>query len=69
MAKGRHTKDGFGTSVPPSHHHVIIWFLQRNQTDVAAAEFLKFYELRKWKNSRGRAMKNWKKTAWDWIWN
>lgn len=63
------TPNGFGKEVPPHIEHVIIYFLQKGQNKLVAIEFFHHYSIRKWKNQRGKKVRNWKIHAWAWVWS
>ncbi|MBT2561285.1 hypothetical protein J7E50_10625 [Pedobacter sp. ISL-68] len=61
-------ENGFGKDIPPARSHVIIWFLQKGLTEQKALEFYCFYTQRFWKSQNGNTIKDWKMTAWEWVW-
>lgn len=61
-------KSGFGNQIPPDMEHVMIWFLQKGSNEISALSFYKYYEDQRWLNSKGRVIKDWKMTAWEWFW-
>ncbi len=69
MDKNTPLINGFGEEVPPLLDHVIIYFLQKNESRETAIEFYNHYADKKWKNRRGNQIRDWKVHAWFWIWN
>jgi hypothetical protein len=59
---------GFGRQIPPDKASVIIWFIEKGSNETTALNFYKFYQLRKWTNTRGTLIKDWKMRAWEWLW-
>ena len=59
--------EGIGKYVPPKFDHVMIYFLQKGQSEERAEEFFEHYNSRDWKNFKGTTLSNWKSTAWEWI--
>jgi hypothetical protein len=64
----RERKKGLGVTIPPQKFHVILYFSQQGQTEQSANEFFQKYSQEKWKNNKGKRIKNWKVHAWQWIW-
>lgn len=62
-------KSGFGRQIPPNMEHVMIWFLQKGSNEIVALSFYDYYEDNRWLNSTGILIKNWKMTAWEWLWS
>lgn len=60
---------GCGRQIPPDKMNVIIWFIEKGSKESTALAFLKFHQLRKWRNNRGNLMKDWKMRAWEWLWS
>jgi hypothetical protein len=60
---------GFGGQIPPSLQHVSIYFIQKGFSDNDALDFFNHYESKRWLNKEGILIKNWKITAWEWIWS
>lgn len=60
--------DGFGKDIPPCRSHVIAWFIQMGLTEKSALGFYSYYEQNCWRSKSGKTLKNWKMTAWYWIW-
>lgn len=60
---------GFGTSVPPSKDHVLIYFLQKGAKEEDALNFYGHFHKRNWRNNRQAQLCNWKIAAWNWILN
>lgn len=60
---------GFGRTVPPSWEHVKIYFLEKQQSPKNARAFFDYYSVKKWLNSNGNTLTNWKALAWQWILN
>lgn len=60
--------NGLGNELPPSWHHVSVYFSQQGSSDKQAKCFFKHYQQRKWLNDWGQPLGNWKKLAWTWIW-
>lgn len=60
---------GFGKNVPPDKEQVIIYFLEKGRSEKQAMDFFNFYTARRWKNSHGHTITNWKVHAWEYIWN
>ena len=70
MEKNRPVESkGTGIQVPPSVQHVAIYFMQKGCAEDLALEFFNYYEQRRWENIHGKLIKNWKATAWEWIWS
>ena len=61
--------EGFGKDIPPCRSHVVAWFVQMGQSEKAALAFYDCYDKNGWCNRAGKIIKNWKMTAWYWIWN
>ncbi len=61
--------EGFGKDIPPCRTHVIAWFIQMGLTEKTALEFYNHYDKCGWSNRANKTIKNWKMTAWHWIWN
>lgn len=59
--------DGFGKSVPPVKEHVIVYFIQKGFSEKEALSFFNFYNNRGWASKHNRLIKDWKRTAWQWI--
>lgn len=59
----------FGKQLPPPKDAVIIWFIQQGSTEATALEYFMFYKSRKWLNNKNLPLKDWKMTAWQWLWN
>ena len=60
---------GRGCDVPPRPEYVEIYFLQRKKTTEAAHEFHRHYSMRYWRSPSGKVIQDWKRLAWQWIWN
>lgn len=60
---------GFGCEIPPDKSQVVVYFLEKGDTEKSASEFFKEYSEKNWKNKRGTTIKNWKVHAWAWIWD
>ena len=69
MKEDHQQQIGLGCSVPPLWQHVLIYFIQQDQTAAHAKEFFDYYSKRKWLNSGSALIKNWKVIAWQWIWH
>ncbi len=65
----RSKQQGYGKDIPPEKHHVLIWFLQKESTEIIALAFFQYYSAQKWKNLKGIPIKDWKAHAWAWIWD
>jgi len=61
--------NGYGSCIPPEKAHVIIYFIEKNRSEEDAIKFYYQYALRKWKNLKGKAIKDWKMHAWHWMWH
>ncbi len=59
---------GLGIQMPPLQAHVSIYFIQKGLTEKAAELFFQQHDAAGWKFLDGRAIKNWKTLACDWIW-
>ena len=64
-----HRNSGRGRDIPPEQEHVEIYFLQCNKTKEAAIEFYLHYSGRYWRSLSGKVIQDWKRLAWQWIWN
>lgn len=62
-------KAGIGKNVPPEKIHVIIYFIQKGQSEYEAVQFYEEYNVRAWKNKHNESISNWKLHAWNWIWS
>ena len=60
---------GQGIAVPPELAQVTIYFIQKDRTENEAMAFYMGMFARKWRNSSGNLIKNWKQHAWAWILN
>ncbi len=68
MVKPSKKIKGFGRQIPPDKASVIIWFIEKGSNEITALDFFRFYQLRKWHNTRGQIIKDWKMRAWEWLW-
>jgi len=59
---------GMGKAIPPTLEIVLIFFLQRNESENEANVFFDFYAENGWTNIRGSNVRDWKVKAIDWIW-
>jgi len=57
-----------GRDMPPEPEHVEIYFLQCKESTEAAGKFYAHYAHRQWRSSGGKAIQDWKRLAWQWIW-
>lgn len=62
-------KCGTGACVPPMLEQVVIYFIEKDCSEDTALKFFRSMNLRKWKNLKGKKIKNWKQHAWTWILN
>jgi hypothetical protein len=53
--------------LPPLFEHVLIYFLEKKQSQQAADAFFQYFQKAHWVNSVGTKIKNWKTAAWYWI--
>jgi len=60
---------GRGCDIPPDPSHVDIYFLQCKKSREAASEFYRHYSRRYWRAATGKVIQDWKRLAWQWIWN
>lgn len=60
---------GFGENIPPDKEQVIVYFLEKGQSEKQALDFFAERAARKWRNLRGSVISNWKVHAWEYIWN
>jgi hypothetical protein len=60
---------GSGAQVPPSQKHVKIYFIQAGHCEKTATEFYRHYAEKRWINPDGNLIADWKRCAWQWIWN
>ncbi|OJV14279.1 MAG: hypothetical protein BGO21_16170 [Dyadobacter sp. 50-39] len=60
---------GRGCDVPPTPEYVEVYFLQCKKTKEAAREFYRHYSMRYWRSLSGKVIRDWKRLAWQWIWN
>ena len=60
---------GLGRQVPPNHKQVEIYFIQKGHSAERAMEFLYHYNQKNWLNPKGILIADWKRCAWQWIWN
>jgi hypothetical protein len=67
--KLRQSSTGFGSQCPPDEKYVRVYFLQQGASLVEAERFLSHYNGKRWQNAHSKALKNWKRFAWTWIWN
>lgn len=68
MKTAKHVQ-GLGRQLPPVKKYVFVYFQQKGLSIQAAAEFYKHYHKRGWLNPNGTLIKDWKMSAWQWIWN
>lgn len=66
--KQRRCSTGFGSQCPPDETHVRVYFLQQGTTEFDAHAFFHHLKTKSWKNDQGALVKNWKRLAWNWIW-
>ena len=67
--KGESQNSGRGRDMPPKQEYVEIYFLQCKKSKEAASEFYTHYSRRYWRSPSGEAIQDWKRLAWQWIWN
>jgi hypothetical protein len=60
---------GRGCDVPPARQHVEIYFLQKGLSLQASREFYQHYCNKQWARQDGQLIQDWKRLAWQWIWN
>ena len=60
---------GSGAQVPPSPKQVEIYFVQKGHSGQTALEFYQHYSKKRWLNPDGKLIADWKRCAWQWIWN
>ena len=60
---------GSGAQVPPSRKHVQIYFIQAGNCEKTAQQFYQHYSEKSWLNPYGKLIADWKRCAWQWIWN
>jgi hypothetical protein len=65
----RYQTSGLGRDIPPEREYVEIYFLQCKKSIEAASEFFAHYSQRFWRSSNGEIIQDWKRLAWQWIWN
>ena len=67
--KTAYQTSGRGCNVPPRPEYVEIYFLQCKKSKAAASDFFAYYSQRDWRSLRGEVIQDWKRLAWQWIWN
>lgn len=60
---------GTGKQIPPDARHVAIYFMEKGQSASNADAFFNYYQRKQWLNAQGVVIRNWKVTAWEWIWS
>lgn len=60
---------GYGRDVPPAQHHVEVYFIQKGLGIFQAHRFYERYSKRGWLRKDGFPIQDWKRLAWQWIWN
>ena len=60
---------GLGAQVPPKRKHVEIYFIQAGRCQNTAQQFYQHYSEKRWLNPDGKLIADWKRCAWQWIWN
>jgi hypothetical protein len=60
---------GRGCDVPPARQQVEIYFLQKGLSLQASREFYQHYCNKQWARQDGQLIQDWKRLAWQWIWN
>lgn len=65
----RGLKNGYGNEVPPEIEYVYIYFLEKGFAKEHALCFFEHYQQKCWLNPTGKLILDWKRCAWQWIWN
>lgn len=65
--KSKRPSSGLGIECPPDEAFVRVYFLQQGSTITEAIKFFGHYRAKRWSNSDGHLLKNWKRLAWTWI--
>ena len=60
---------GLGCQVPPSCKQAEVYFIQKGHSAETAKEFHQYYSQKNWLNPKGKLIADWKRCAWQWIWN
>lgn len=60
---------GRGCDVPPTMTQVEVYLLQKGTSVYVARQFYQHYFDRAWVRVNGGLVQDWKRLAWQWIWN